>query len=177
MGDPDPISDAVMRIVFTTSDSLFSRAIRWFTRSSVSHVLLHVYDYFTFEAGGLSVHIRPWHEVKNVVAVFRIRPEAVPTHIVDECIQESMRQHGKGYDWLGILGFAYCIFMERFFGKDLQNPFAQQSSYWCSELVAYFLNKVNQHQDIGMRLRPDDFSPEDLILLLRSRPDVFEEIE
>jgi len=166
-----------MEIVFTSSNGLTSRLIRWFTRSKVSHVLLHVYEYFIFEANGTSVQIRPWIDVKNIKARFTLNEEAVPRDIVDFCVQESMKEFGKGYDWLGIIGFAYCIFMERIFKKDVRNPFAQQSSYWCSELVAFFLNKINTYKNINLTLRPDDFSPEDLIELLRSRPDIFKEIK
>lgn len=166
-----------MEIVFTTSNGIFARLIKWFTRSSVSHVLLHVYDYFVFEAGGTKVKLRPWSSVTGIVAKFRIKESAVSSVIIDRCVQEAMLEHGKGYDWFGIVGFAYCILVERLFKKDVKNPFARQSSYWCSELIAFFLNKVNAYKNIGLSLKADDFSPEDLLKLLRSRPDVFEEIK
>jgi len=110
-----------MRVLFCTSDSFTSRAIRAITWSSFSHVAI-IDGAEVIEAVWPRVRVAPLVDVVEAhsrwaVVDFPCRDEA-------EAIAAVRSQIGKPYDLAGMLGLA------------LNRDWQKDDKWWCSELAA-----------------------------------------
>lgn len=130
-----------MTVLFTTSPSILSRFIRWFTRSQVSHVgigtTLHgVPVVIHADVGGVQVSTRTKFLQRRIL-------HAEYDHIrqpSDLHMSAAVLAIGEGYDYLGLFGFAIVILAWRWLRLRLHNPFASPRAVVCSEFVARALS-------------------------------------
>jgi hypothetical protein len=124
-------------LIFTTSSSLLSRVIRWFTRSACSHVaigtelagmpvLVHA------TAGGVQVTARSeWLASNQLVAEYAFRRPS------DASLRHALKHLGEKYDYLALIGFAVAIAAWRLLKVWMRNPFASPRAMVCSEFVLH----------------------------------------
>jgi len=110
----------------TAEDAFFSKAIRFFTRSEISHVGIFYWEgdhlYIAEAMEGVGVQILPAsHQIQRFKFVGRIDTDRIPKEIVDNIITDS----GLKYDTLGALLAPF---------KNLKNK-----KVFCSEWVAKIL--------------------------------------
>ena len=147
-------------IIFTTSDHWFSKLIKFFTSSPVSHVLIGYRLLDTdvcIHAGARGVVIdtrakalakrKVWKEFKVVQGVH---------------LRHAMTHLGTAYDVGGLFGF-FPVWIAKWFGKKMKNPFASATAMFCSELVVR-LNLCGCIPEFD-GLDPETTTPEDLLLL------------
>lgn len=129
-----------INVCFSTTDGLFSRLIRWFTRASVSHSLITFQDetldkVFVMEANGRGFMLVPWAKWRKhntLVARYRLR---VAEDVQIGSLQQLAEFLGSQYDYVSLLGFIFRRFMGR-----MRNPLSKVSQLVCSEAVARFIH-------------------------------------
>lgn len=114
----------MITLYLTTTKGPFSAAVRWFTRSKFSHVLIKDGDY--------AIEARAFHGVRRVPmaqalqGVYRLEVIEIETHKAEQIMQAYRSQIGKGYDYKAILGFV------------LKRRSWHHAGRWiCSELAAW----------------------------------------
>lgn len=157
-----------INVCFSTSDHLFSRVIRWFTKSKVSHALITFRDEtldktFAMEANGRGFMIVPWAKWRTGNVMVARYSLDVPEEAQMESLRGLAEFLGSQYDYISILGFA----LRRFLGR-MRNPFDTSSKLVCSEAVARFLHltgvpSLQYFDDYGT------WAPEDLLKEAESR--------
>jgi len=148
-----------INVCFSTTSGKFSRLIRWFTRSNVSHALLTFRDetlnkVFVMEANGRGFMLVPWSKWKRhnqVVARYKLLADKDVQLASLRTLSSSL---GAEYDYIGILGFL----LRRFF-KRMANPFDNPTKMFCSEVVAQFLLKAGFPRFDS----PETWTPQDLL--------------
>ena len=157
-----------INVCFSTAGGFFSRVIRWFTRSTVSHALITFHDsyldkVFVLEANGRGFMLVPWSKWRtnhDMVARYEVN---VPEKAQLESLQKLAEMLGAQYDYVSILGFAL-----RRFWKRMANPLDDTTKLVCSEAVAIFL------RDAGLERfkEVETYTPEDILRIARE-DDVF----
>lgn len=173
-----------VELLISSGRGPYAWLIKKLTQSESTHAAMRFGDYFLLHANAHGVNLKTWKKFKAeslLLGHFRIRDSAIPTHIQEDAARDILETEGDGYDWLGILGFAYCLLMELIFKKDVKNPWNQRSSYWCSELVAAFWNRCcdRWHEAGGVmfdKIDPDKVAPSDLLEMFKKNSHIFEEI-
>lgn len=126
------------RIGFSTSDAWYSRIIRRFTKSEVSHTFLLVEVLgrdLVFEEGPDGFHART---VENFSKGNRIVRVIEPKYPIDAGVEAAFVWLGQRYDYVGLLGM-FFVMVARWFGKKIHNPMSSASSMFCSEAGARVL--------------------------------------
>lgn len=152
----------MIRIGFSTSTGLVSRAIRAFTRAKVSHCFLIVDDSFfgvtlVMEAqrnGFVLVPFKGYAESHQVIAVME------PLFPLDTGVKLSAEWLGTRYDYLGVVGMALVI-AGRWLGRKVRNPLVSSHAVFCSEVLAR-VAIASEYPGSGA-LDPDDVSPAELL--------------
>jgi hypothetical protein len=157
-----------INVCFSTCDGIVSRAIRWFTRSKVSHSFLTFRDetlgrVFVMEANGRGFMIVPWAKWRThntLVARYRLTTDMDAQLASLRKLSEFL---GSQYDYVSILGFAIRRFWSR-----VRNPFDSGKKLVCSEAVARFLYLTG---DTSLQYFSDygSWVPEDLLKEAESR--------
>lgn len=164
-------------VVFTRSESLISKIIRWGTKGSYSHALLLWEDpmlgWLRMEADWDGYHIRPTS----------LRPRFDGLRIVDSQSLEDFgfvgiplpNQYdgllricaqwlGHRYDYPAIAGFLVVV-LGRQLRMRWRNPFASPSALFCSEAIAKALKQLKYP---GFdNVLPENTTPQDLFDLLK----------
>ena len=133
---------------FSYSNSLFSKLIKIFTSSKISHtyIRLPVPEYNTsvvFQASLLSVH----YVTADVFKSHSTIVEEYELEVSDEqfSVGEKFRvtEVGKPYSYTQILGFLYVLMLRKF-GKKVSNPLSNgDHAYVCVEVVANSIGVSN----------------------------------
>jgi len=158
-----------INVCFSTADGFFSKMIRWFTRSKVSHSLITYKDegldkVLVLEANGRGFMLTPWAKwSESHTLVVRCRMN-LPINAHRTSIQDLANFLGSQYDYLSLLGFA----LRRFFGR-MVNPFNDRRKLVCSEAVARFLHGAGLpgYREYGT------WTPEDLLKEAKKAPTMF----
>ncbi len=166
-------ADPGINICFSTTDGFSSRAIRWVTRSTVSHALITYRSatlgrVMVLEAVGRGFHMVPWaHWKQHNTLVARFSLKVAPSRQV-QALHTLTDSLGQQYDSLSLLGF-----LLRRWRKRARNPFDNATKLICSEVVARLLQSVSLKgfDDAGQ------WTPEDLLQEALARPHEFELIE
>lgn len=157
----------MVNICFSTTDSLFSRILRWFMSSRISHALVTyhnpVFDrIMVLEArrqGFVSVPWKRWKKHNKLMARYSLR-------LPDDRLRDGLRylsgRLGDQFDLRALFGF---LFRGRW-GRNLLNS---PSRLFCSEAVAGFL----QMAGVKLPRQPGDISPKELLEFAQDRPDIF----
>lgn len=158
-----------INVCVSTSNSIFSRVIRWFTRSQVSHAFLTFYDetlgrVFVMEANGRGFMLVPWSNWKKhntVVARFSLKtPEVQQLH----ALQRLSNLLGATYDYVSVLGFVLRRFRRR-----MRNPLNDAAKLICSEVVARFLFDTGDPL-LLVFAESETWTPEDILREARKNP-------
>jgi hypothetical protein len=156
-----------VRIGFSTSNAWISRAIRWFTNSSVSHAFFIYFDAawgcdMVAEAwwtGVRDVTLAEWSKSNQLVAVFE------PVVPLDAALAQHRDDLGKRYAFEGILGMAWlriCFW----FGCKVKNPWHHSAAaVFCSMWDLEVLDTA--HWPGSWRLDPPSTDPDDLECFVR----------
>ena len=165
--------------VFTKSNSLISRIIRWFTNGRVSHVMI-MYDnspwggQWIAEATVGGVRMVPAEkDMKGggIVAIYDCKFDAQPA-------LKAMRDHiGDGYFYTGLIFFAWAIFLGRILKRKIRSPFTNTTEEFCSEFAAMVLVKAEELKIVptlnGLYQIPVENDPEDMLEVMEKNPDQF----
>lgn len=154
-----------VRIGFSTSDAWYSRLIRRFTKSSVSHTFLLVEvagHGIVLEEGPDGFHART---IENFSRGNRVVVLLSLEHPIDKGVEEAITWLGQRYDYLGVLGM-FAVLVYRWFGKKRRNPLASSRSMFCSEANTRIL-QVSGYPGAD-KLDPESTSPADLLAFLSS---------
>lgn len=154
-------------LVFTTSASWISRAIRFFDRSPASHVSIlfestELGGTWALEADLSGVRLRPearWARGKRVVARFRARTD------LSAGLRAAASLVGRRYDIQALLGFAWVILMWRWCRRRVRNPLASPRAYVCSEFAVHLRDGATIPEFVG--LDPERTSPKVLWRVLK----------
>jgi len=147
-------------LVFTASNDLLSRSIRWFTNGRASHVaigaqLCGVPVLIHATVGGVLVSPRAkWLRGRKLVAEYAF------TNGSGVDVAGAVKRLGERYDYVGLFGFV-PILVARWFGVRIRNPFASPRAVVCSELVLRADKYNNVKEWRGMD--PERTSPADLL--------------
>lgn len=147
---------------FSTSNALVSRAIRWFTRSKVSHTFLLFPDsafgsYMVMEAIGAGFSLRTYESFKKDNTVVDLLAPKVP---LDAGLQAAASWLGERYDVSGLLGMA-LVMLGRWVGRKWRNPLQSSSAMFCSEVNVRILQEAGYPG--AKDLDPASMSPADLL--------------
>lgn len=128
-------------LVFTTSTNFVSKAIRWFTRSRASHVMLGIEIFgqpflLHSTAGGVQITPRSkWMKENTLVSEFRFKPD------ISGGVQNALQLLGTKYDYLTLFGWGFAILMWRYLRVKVKNPLKSPTAVVCSE----FVMRINDH--------------------------------
>jgi hypothetical protein len=139
---------------------LFSKLIRWTTKSQVSHVFILLQENnntLIYQASGLAVNYQnkdTFLGIEVPVAFYEFELNE------DQNIRNKLFRIttvGKPYSWQEVIGFLWVL-LARKFGKNVRNPFSGgQTAYVCVDIGAAHLPTNPELQDGSM-------TPEDLRL-------------
>jgi len=134
-----------MRIGFSTTNGIMSKAIRWFTHSKASH------SYIIFLAEGQTLMVEAdqhgvicedysnFKKKNKIVAEFELTVTPEEEHKI---VGYALQQLTRPYNFLEILGYVWII-VNKTFGRTVKQPFKDRSAYVCSELVICSLQAGN----------------------------------
>jgi hypothetical protein len=122
----------MITIAFFSGNSFFSRMIKWFTHSPISHAAIGFVGkdghQYWLEAVGVGVRIIPREWETDLYAEFQVLPN------VENEVEIAEKKVGEPYSKLTILGFVIMM-VAKWFGIGINNPFYEKSAVVCSELV------------------------------------------
>lgn len=156
-----------VRVGFSTTTSLTSRLIRFFTRSKVSHTWVSFRDEtldktIVMHATRIGYNVETWKQ-------FTSHNELVAMYACDYDLKPGLQfvadWLGTRYDFEGILGFLWVLFL-RWFNIKRKNPFRDTKRLFCSEAVVMILKSSEAIQIPRVRkLDRETTDPEDLLEL------------
>ena len=163
-----------INVCFSRTNSLMSKAIRWFTRSDVSHCYITYKDLtlnrvMIMEADWKGFILVPWDtktlKGRQLVARYTVnvpeKDQLASLHLLTFFL-------GTGYDFFNLLPMALRRVKKRF-----NNPFDHTGRLICSESVVRFLNECGA-TDLPF---PHAWTPEDIYSYIQERPDMFKRQE
>jgi hypothetical protein len=146
-------------LLFVAADTFVSRAIRFITRSRVSHVAIGGFALESMpvvihaDLGGVQVTPRARFLTKNaLVAEYDILP---PVNL-----SAALERLGERYDFAGLAGYLPVLFWRRL-GRAIKNPLAAHNATVCSELVLALDDARAVPEWID--LDPETATPQDLL--------------
>jgi hypothetical protein len=158
----------MLAIGFSTSRAWYSRLIRKFTKSKVSHTFLltNVHgNLLVFQEGPLGYSVRAYegfHKENQVVSL------VCPKVSILKGFQKSLAELGQPYAYLALLGFGLVLLLRHFGWRLTHNPFSSKRATFCSQRNTEIL------QDSGYpgaeALNPALTSPEMLLEFLSKTP-------
>jgi len=157
-----------INVCVSTTNGLFSRLIRWFTRSKVSHSLLtfrdaYLDEVFVMEANGRGFMLVPWKKWRTKNTLVARYELSVESDKQLGSIQRLAEYLGSQYDYVSLFGFVLRRFMKR-----MGNPLDNATKLVCSEAVAKFLYGAG----LDRFKEAQTFTPED-IYEIAQEDDVF----
>jgi hypothetical protein len=164
----DETTGLVVHVGFSTTVGWFSRMVRRFTRSRVSHCIV-VYRSEVFaqemvlEASGNGFRMiswRRWDRANKLVALYRLN---LPQDDLRSALQRLADRLGDSYDTFSLFGFAVRRWL-----RLKRVPFNSKAKLVCSEALALFLHWCGLPiQNIGA------MTPQSLLHLAEMRKDAF----
>lgn len=157
----------MIQLGFSTSNAWYSKWIRWFTKSKVSHVFI-VADWMgrriVLEEGPFGYSTRT---LESLAANDTIVELYTPPHDISAALAKSLDDLGSFYGYFVLIGM-FFVMLGRFFGKKIRNPLTSARAMICSERTAYVLQAAQYPG--SETLDPPSTSPEDLLEFLHNTP-------
>jgi hypothetical protein len=146
-----------MKIHFMASPYPLSWAIKRLTRSDVSHVAVEFRNGDLLHAWTTGVKIlRPDNFPKYEKMLYSY--ELIVDYDKEFFIEQELRKlEGKWYDYSAIAGFV-IKYVAKLFGRDINNPWGFDNSFYCSEIVYYILQMIDV--DLVANYHRETFDPE-----------------
>lgn len=158
-------------IIFSTTNEIVSRLIRFITGSTVSHCAV------SFDINGVQMVAHA--TIGGVVLISRQQFNAANTVVeeyqfVDDMsteITNALKTTGVRYDYTGLIGFGYAFLLRKWLGIKAMNPLASPTAMVCSE----FVMSLNKHMEIESwsALDPETMTAEDLLQICKRDKDNF----
>ena len=159
----------MIAIGFSTTASLLSRTVRWFTKSKASHSFI-MFDWleqqWVVEAEAVGVQIVPLSNFlarKNII----VKTYELP-NITMEDLKLVLQDSGTGYDYTGLFG-AILPIIGQWFKQKWHNPWNNAKALFCSEMIAQWLKDLEL--PVADNLISEDITPEKLWDFLESNLD------
>jgi len=134
-----------MKIIvgFSTTNSSWSRLIRWFTDSQVSHTYIRIYDHYLHAPliihadwpGVIFEHAEQFDQDNLVIEEFEIEDERL-----EQGFKQSLKHLRKKYDFWDVINWALTLKFTRWFKRKIKNPLEDPKKLICVDLVARILN-------------------------------------
>lgn len=165
----------MISIVFTASENLLARLVRWITRSTVSHVMI---EYPSAMWGG------KWVAESSVTGVRKVPAEKAKKHVMaefrckfrsNEGLQKISKYFGQFYDVGGLFVVGWYVIIWRWFKRKVKKPLNNTDGQFCSELVARFF--MSQKLPNTEKWDPELITPADLLKYCTDNPELFEAIK
>jgi hypothetical protein len=130
-----------MIIGFSTTNRIFSRLIKWATRSRASHAFVMVKvagEPIIIHATHNGVncdHYKVFKKSKKIVVQYKLE---VPEENKLAATATALKLLDRPYDFLSIVGFGWVLF-NKALGRQTKNPFRNRTAYQCSEFALEIL--------------------------------------
>ncbi len=150
-------------IGFSTSNAWYSRVIRFFTKSKVSHTFLltkMLGEMLVFQEGPLGWGAKSFDQFKQENTVVTLIP---PEKDITAGFAKSLNQLGTPYGFIPLLGMAF-VMLGRGLGWHLKNPFRFVRTPFCSARNVLVLQ--DSQYPGAEKLDAYSTSPEDLLEFL-----------
>lgn len=140
-----------MTLVFSTSSSWISKAIRWFTRSKSSHCMIGLEVHGTpmllhCTAGGVQFDPRDkWFKGNVLVSEWQFKDDVGAG---EEGLRHAMSHLGENYDYLTLFGWGLVILLWRYLKVRAKNPLSSPTAMVCSEFALHVGMKEEGKQTI-----------------------------
>lgn len=150
---------------FSTTKAIYSRIIRWFTNSPISHVYIRVYNE-TFGTD-LILHSDMPGTIISLAEAFDITNFTTETYeIEDERLKEAIKDNlwhlGKGYHYFKLVDWSLFIILKRWLVRKVKKPITNPKKLICVDFVLFILNEAGiTHLPIGL------MTPHDLLMWCR----------
>jgi len=133
---PTTPEDRDVVVLFSTSNHLLSRMIRWLTKSPVSHCAIRICPYgvpmvFQASVGGVQPMLESaWLKKNTVIKKFLVLPD------VSTGVAKAIGMLNASYDYLALFGFL-VVWWEMRRGRKVKNPLASPNMVVCSEFLLH----------------------------------------
>lgn len=150
---------------FSTGTLPLSYVARWLMKSKASHTFLFIelgFVKLVIEATFGGVKVTPYskwkkhNKITHLFALDKKRDESM----INSALAEAFNIVGTKYDYPGYFGYL-PIYIFRWFGKKIRNPFGSARSMACSEFVLQVREELNILS--WMHFDAESTSPQDLI--------------
>ena len=149
-----------LAIGFSTTNSIWSKLIRWFTKANISHVYLKIWDQ-TF--GTHLVLHSDWDGVqfdlleKFSINNFTVEEYEIDDPRLDEAIKKNLWFLGRSYDYKKLISWAWLIIFKRYIVRKIKEPSKDPKKIICVDFILFPTNEAGlTHLPIGY-LTPIDF--------------------
>lgn len=140
-------------ICFSTTNSIFSKIIRWITKAKISHSYLKIWDQ-TFSAN-LCLH-SDWDGIqiglleKFTIDNFTVEEYEIEDPRLDEAVKKNLWHLGKFYNYYQLFNLAWMIILKRWFVRKIKEPAKDPKKIVCVDYVLYVFNEAGiTHLPIG----------------------------
>jgi hypothetical protein len=133
------------RVGFSTTNSFWSKLIKLFTKSHVSHVYIRLEDDFLGTQlvihsdwlGNCIDHLDTFKQLNKIVVEYEIdHPN------FENVIKRNFKYLGKRYDYRLLLSHAWFIIFQKWFQRKVENPLADPFKIICVDYVIKILNQL-----------------------------------
>ena len=132
-----------IRIGFSTTNSLFSRAIRYITESKVSHTYIRIYDEFLqvpliihSDWPGVVFDHGEQFDLDNII----VQEYEIKSPFLKPAIKHNLWHLRKKYHWLRVINLAFLVIFKRWLVRKVKNPSINPRSLICVDFILYLLN-------------------------------------
>ena len=159
-----------MEMVFSRGHGILSSLITWATNSDVSHASIHFTDseqkWMVESTGRYGVYPGWWDTFVNHTTVkYRFLVVNIDEKSMNDAVDEALDEMiGKGYDFIGVIGFGIELAIKKIFGKELKKGILGSSRVmFCSEFMLRVAIKIKEKTGAEIyKGVPDRTSPADL---------------
>ena len=132
-----------LRVGFSTTNSLISKIIRWFTDAPVSHTYIRYYDEFLKDeyvvhadwVGIVILQGEHYNNHNSVIDEYEIEDERLLLSM-----RKSLKLLGRKYDYWGILNWAWVITFRRWAKMKMKNFVEDPKKMICVDFCIRILN-------------------------------------
>lgn len=142
-----------IKVGFSTTNSWWSRGIRWFTQAQVSHCYIRIYDEFLHAPmiihadypGVIFDHQDVFDQHNITIEEFEIDDKRL-----EKGFEKNLKHLRKKYDWWNFLSWALALKMKRWWKRKKRAPLENPKRLICTEFVARILNDSDiTHLPVG----------------------------
>lgn len=144
----------------TQPNNIFSKLIRWFTRSKASHSFIFLNAKIILEATDFKVKATAYSKFKKknkIIAVYEIIQDPI---ILQKALDTACEELGVDYDVFNIIGIAIVIIVDMLTHIRIKNPLDSKNKLQCSEYVLQFI----KDGQIPIELNDEEFIDSQILI-------------